>query len=180
VRVSALAANREIPAVARAAIAVEIDQPLDGQLDVTTKIALDAIVRFDRVAVVALLVGRDAGRLQHDVRRVAAEAVDVRECDLDALVAREVDACDASHGCVPLTLTLLVLAVDTNDANHALALDGLALDADRFDGGSYFHGSFTTGEGGLDYGEPGFELGRVRTQGPCSVTAIVCSKCADI
>jgi hypothetical protein len=80
---------------------------------------------------------------------VAAEAVDVRECDLDALVAREVDACNASHDVFPLTLALLVLAVHADHANNALALDGLALDADRFDGGSYFHGSFTECEGGL-------------------------------
>jgi len=41
-----------------------------------------------------------------------------------------------------LTLTLLVLGVHADDANDALALDGLALRANRFDGSSYFHGSF--------------------------------------
>src|SRR5262249_17805323 len=126
-------------------------------------------VRLDRVAdlanvrlveIVALLVGRNAGRLQHDVRCVTADAVDVRECDLDALVAWEVDACDASHD---LTLPLLVLGLDADNANDALPLDELALRANRFDGCSDFH-----------------TYALVRTQGPCSVTAIVCSKCADI
>src|SRR3954467_13092913 len=42
-----------------------------------------------------------------------------------------------------LTLTLLVLGVAADDANDALTLDGLALGADRLDGSSYFHGSFT-------------------------------------
>jgi hypothetical protein len=40
----------------------------------------------------------------------------------------------------PLTLALLVARVATDDANDALALDDLALDADRFDGCSDFHG----------------------------------------
>jgi hypothetical protein len=50
-----------------------------------------------------------------------------------------------------LTLTLLVLGVHTDDANDALALDGLALRADRFDRRSYFHGSLALvfGGGGL-------------------------------
>jgi len=69
---------------------------------------------------------------------VTAEAVDVRECDLDALVAREVDACDACHDFL-LTLTLLVAGVAANDANDALALDDLALGTNRFDGCSYLH-----------------------------------------
>ena len=62
--------------------------------------------------------------------------------DLDALVAREVDACDACHDFL-LTLTLLVTGVGADDANDALALDGLALGADRFDRRSYFHDSLT-------------------------------------
>jgi hypothetical protein len=72
---------------------------------------------------------------------VTAEAIDVRECDLDALVAREVDAGDASHDFVgPLTLALLVARVAADDADDALALDDLALGANRFDGCSNFHG----------------------------------------
>src|SRR5438105_4765256 len=76
------------------------------------EVALDAVVGLDRVAdladvvlveVVGLLVGRDTRLAQHHVGRVAAEAEDVREGDLDALVAREVDAGDSSH--VPLLLT---------------------------------------------------------------------------
>ena len=37
------------------------------------------------------------------------------------------------------TLALFVARVDTNDANDALALDDLALGADRFDRGSDLH-----------------------------------------
>src|SRR6476661_5773573 len=121
VGVRALTAHRKIAAMTAAAIRAEIDQALDVELHVAAQIAFDAIVLLDRVAdladvvlveIVALLVGRDAGFGEHDIRRVAADAVDVRECDLDALVAREVDACDASHW---LTLTLLVARVAADD-----------------------------------------------------------------
>src|SRR6185312_391185 len=128
IRVRALTARRQVAAMTRAAIRAEVDQALDRELRVTTKIAFDAVVRFDRIAnlanvrlveVVALLVGRHAGLLEDDVRSVTAKAVDVRECDLDPLVAREVDAGDTSHG---LSLPLLVLGLGANDANDALAL----------------------------------------------------------
>jgi hypothetical protein len=39
------------------------------------------------------------------------------------------------------TLALLVARVSADDANNALALDDLALRADRFDAGSNFHGT---------------------------------------
>jgi hypothetical protein len=76
--------------------------------------------------------------IEDDVRRLAAEAINVRESDLDALVTWEVDACDASHDC-SLTLALLVARVAADDANDALALDDFALHADWFDGCSDFH-----------------------------------------
>src|SRR4051812_44770643 len=103
---SALTARRQTAAVARAAIAAEVHEALDRELHIAAQIALDAEVSFDRIAdladvvlveIVAALVTRDAGLGEHDVRRVAADAVDVRECDLDPLVAREVNACNASH-----------------------------------------------------------------------------------
>ena len=97
--------------------------------------------------------------LEDDVRRVTAEAIDVRECDLDALVAREVDACDTSHDFL-LTLTLLVTRVGADDANDALALDDLALGADGFDGCSYLHDLFSRAA----YRDS--IEGRVSTQGP--------------
>jgi hypothetical protein len=78
---------------------------------------------------------------------VATEAEDVGEGDLDALVAREVNACDASHSFL-LTLTLLVASVAADDPDDTLALDDLALGADWFDGSSYFHGSFLSGDRG--------------------------------
>ena len=61
-----------------------------------------------------------------------ADSVDVLKCDLDALVTREVDACDTCHDFL-LTLTLLVLRVAADDANDALALDDFALHANGFD-----------------------------------------------
>src|SRR6185295_753298 len=111
VGVRALAAHRQAAAMPRTAVAAEVHEALDAELDIAAQVALDAEVRLDRVAdpadvilveVIAPLVGRDAGLFEHGVRPVAAEPVDVRECDLDALVAREVDACDACHVLVVL------------------------------------------------------------------------------
>src|SRR4051812_26547201 len=129
----------------RAAIRAEVDEALDRELDVAAEIAFDAVVLLDRIAdlanvglveVVALLVGRDVGATEHHIRRVTAETVDVGECDLDPLVAREVDASNTSHD---LSLPLLVLGLDADNANDALALDHLAQRTDRFDGCSYLH-----------------------------------------
>jgi hypothetical protein len=69
---------------------------------------------------------------------VTTEPEDVRECDLDALVTREVDACDTCHDFL-LTLTLLVTRVAADDPDDALALDDLALGTDGFDRCAYLH-----------------------------------------
>src|ERR1041385_4438955 len=106
VGVRARSAHWEVAAMTATAIAAEIDQALDVELHVAAKIALDAVVLLDRVAdpadvvlveIVGALVERDAGFVQHDVRGLAAETVDVRERDIHPLVAREVDASDARH-----------------------------------------------------------------------------------
>ena len=90
-----------------AAISTKVHQTLDVELDVTTKIALDAEVAFDRVAdftnvvvveVVGALVRGDVRLLEHNVRRVATETENVGESDLDAFATRKVDASDTRHG----------------------------------------------------------------------------------
>ena len=54
VGVRTLAAIRKVPAMTAPAVAVEIDEPLDVQLDVAAEIALNAEVCFDRVADLAM------------------------------------------------------------------------------------------------------------------------------
>jgi hypothetical protein len=72
---------------------------------------------------------------------MTTETIDIGECDLDALVTREVDASNTSHD---LSLPLLVLGLGADHANDALTLDHLALRADRFDGCSYLHNVLST------------------------------------
>src|SRR5688572_23703152 len=65
--------------------------------------------------------------------------------------------------------------VRTQNAHDALALDDLALAADGLDRRSNFHDALSQSCPGF----PGVEDGLVRTQGPLSVTAMVCSKWAE-
>src|SRR5262245_9373319 len=106
VGVGALAAHGQTAAMPRPAVAPEVHQALDAELHVAAKIALDPEVRLDRVAdladvvlveIVGALVARDARVGEHDLSRVATDAVDVRQRNFDPLVAGEVDACDSSH-----------------------------------------------------------------------------------
>src|SRR5690606_20812051 len=95
---------------------------LDVELHLATEVTLDLVLAVDDLAQAADLglgevldpgVGRDL-RLAEDVAGArGAYAVDVWECRLDALVAREVDARDPSHAS---SLPLLVLRVHA--ANH--------------------------------------------------------------
>jgi hypothetical protein len=104
--VSALTARGQALLVPRTAVAAEVHQPLDVELRVAPEVTLDAVVGLDRVADlpdgvlvegVGALVGRDTRVAQDDVGRVPAETNDLRESDLDPLVAGEVDTSDAGH-----------------------------------------------------------------------------------
>src|SRR6185295_13945790 len=62
VRVRALAADRQVSPVAHAAIAAEIDEPLDVLGDLATEVALDLEVRIDLATdLVHLVVGQIVG-----------------------------------------------------------------------------------------------------------------------
>src|SRR5262249_47675300 len=145
VRVRALTADRKALAVTQAAVAAEVHQALDVHRDLAAQVAfdLDALAlehvadgaQIVLVEIVAALVGRDLGRFEHAKRRGLANPVNVGERDLDALVARKVDAGDASH----LTLPLLVLGVLADDAHDALPAHHLALRTDLFDRSPDFH-----------------------------------------
>src|SRR5215203_4119455 len=99
----ALAAHRQAPAMAHAAIAADLHQPLDVHRDVLAEVAFDPALLLDDPADLAhgifrqILdpdVGADARVFQDDVRADPANPEDVRETDLDAFGAREIDACN--------------------------------------------------------------------------------------
>src|SRR3954469_2932432 len=131
-----LAAHRKIAAMPQAAIAADFHQPLDVHRDLLAEVAFDATHFLDHAADLADIVFRqvldpdvraDAGGAENVVRSLAADSVNVGEADLDALRARQIDACNACH---LLSLPLLVLGVRADYPHHPAAADDLALVAD--------------------------------------------------
>src|SRR4051812_3965575 len=101
VRLGVLAADRQAAAMAQAPVAADLHETLDVLRALAAQVALDGEVAVDGVAQLADLVlgevadvgvRRDPDLGQQLVRGRAADAVDVREADLDALVQRDVDA----------------------------------------------------------------------------------------
>ena len=87
-------------------VAADLDLAADVGLDLATEVTLDLVVGLDDVAELHELVvaervdpavGVDPGLCQELLGAGAPDAVDVGECDLDALVAREVDTDEACH-----------------------------------------------------------------------------------
>src|SRR5271170_1982929 len=101
-----LAVDRQALAVPETPVAAEIHQPLDVHRDLAPQIALDVVVAIDQLAdaqdlVVGQLVNppgiRDAD-LGADLTSLGpADAEDVGEADLHALLRRDIHACDACH-----------------------------------------------------------------------------------
>src|SRR6478735_1146355 len=111
VGVRALPVNRETAAVTQPLVAADLDLALDVRGDLAAEVTLDAIAGLDVVAeshdvlvaeVLDPRLGAHAGRGQGLERAGAADSEDVGEGDLNALVAREVDADETCHvGGVP-------------------------------------------------------------------------------
>src|SRR5207249_821911 len=97
-------------AVAEPAVAADLDQPFDVQVDLAAQVALDLVLAVDDLADSGQLLlgqvahprGRVDARLLTDLGgRGRTDPVDVAERDLNVLVARDVDAGDTSHSSLP-------------------------------------------------------------------------------
>src|SRR6476620_124790 len=113
VGLGALTADRKAHAVAATRVAADLDLASDGRVDLTSEVTLDLEVGFDLVAKLDQLLvtervdpsGRvDTGGSQELLGAGTADAVDVGESDLDALVAREVNTNEACHVAVSLSV----------------------------------------------------------------------------
>src|SRR5205814_4360665 len=90
-------------------------------------------------------IARHRCRVAYLLRGVAADSVDVRERDLESLLARYVDAGDTGHRFASfLTLPLLVARVLADDPDRAMPADDLALVAHLLDRMPNLHNSLSS------------------------------------
>jgi hypothetical protein len=141
--VRALTVDGEATAVTKTAVATEVHQALDVQLNFALEIAFDAVLGLEEIAdtldlglreFLGLLLRRDIRALADLARERTANAVEVRERVSDLLVTGEVDACNTSHDVSSFSaLALLVARVLTDDTNDAFSSNDLALIANFLD-----------------------------------------------
>ena len=131
----ALAAHGQAAHMADAAITLDALQALEVHAQFAAKIAFDHVpaVLNSMDDLRNLLLGEvlgadvriDLGSLEHSDGVDGADAVDVTQRDIDALLGRNLNSNNAWH--ILLTLTLFVARVGANDANHALATNDFAI-----------------------------------------------------
>src|SRR5215218_3129514 len=106
VRVRALAANRQPATMANATVGADVHQSLDVHRHLGAQRAFHLVITLDHAAdlvhigiseIANAKIGIDASLLHDLLRRMTANAVDVRQSDLDLFVAREIDASNTSH-----------------------------------------------------------------------------------
>ena len=125
-----------------AGVTADLHLPLDVLGDLAAQIAFDLEVLVDpRPQAGDLLlgqvthpgVGRDACGLADRLGARHPDPEDVRERNLEPLLAWDVDPGNTCHARPLLTLALLVPGVLADDHHHAMAADHLALLTDWFD-----------------------------------------------
>src|SRR6266542_6881166 len=123
------------------AIATDLLKAFDVHRDLAAEVTLDGEAAIDDLANLRdLRLGEiahahravDPRLLEHVTRGGRADAEDVAERNVDALLARDVNAGDTCHD-PPLTLALLVLRLRTDHEDLTVAPDDLALVATLLD-----------------------------------------------
>src|SRR5580765_2873407 len=112
IRLGALPVHRQAAAMPQAPVSADVHEALDVHGVLAAERAFHLVLALDERAQLAGIlvterldarVGVHAGLFEQALRRRRANAEDVRECDLDALFHREIDACDACHRGSPLS-----------------------------------------------------------------------------
>src|SRR5689334_4001369 len=127
IRARPLPPRRQVAPVPQTAVAADLHQPLDVHRDLLAEVTLDATHFLDHPADLADVVFRQildadirahAGRAEDVIRPLAADSVDVGETDLDALGARQIDACDTCHTVLASLFSLLGSCSGSVPASH--------------------------------------------------------------
>jgi hypothetical protein len=137
-----LTSNRKAAAVPKPSITTDVHEPLDVHGDFLAEITFDPTLLVDHltdrtdlflVQVLHTDFGRDARLLQDDLGAGMTDPVDMGESDIDAFLTRQIDACNSCHGLLLLSLSLLVLGIDANDAYDPVSTYDFALRAYALD-----------------------------------------------
>src|SRR5260370_18095204 len=102
----AVAANRQVSPVAKSAVGTDFDETLDVHRNFLAQIALDHSFRLDDRAdtidlflaqLLDLFHGVHFGLVENMYGSRLADAVDIRQRDIDVILARKIDASDTCH-----------------------------------------------------------------------------------
>jgi hypothetical protein len=126
-----------------AAIATEVHQTFDRLLLLAPQIAFNLVILIDHLANPNLIVGRqivaldrgvDVGLGKNLVRGGPPDPEDVGKRDLNALVSRQLDTGYSCHRTIlPLSLTLLVARIHTQNPDNAFAAHHFTIFTNLFD-----------------------------------------------
>jgi hypothetical protein len=131
--------------VAKATVGTDIDEPLDVHRDLFSEVTLNLVIILDHITdrsdfglrkIAGLDVTCHIGSVTDVTSSLSANAKDIRERNVHALVAREIYTFNTCHG---LTLPLFVLGVLTDDAQDASPLYDATLVTDLLYRSAYFH-----------------------------------------
>jgi hypothetical protein len=139
--VGTLSSHGKRSAVSQAAIASDVHQTFDVHLNSLPEISLDLALGFEHSSNAAQFVltqvfdssvDIDSGFLQNRGRSRTADAIDISQSDFGSLVRWKIYASYTCHLKFSLSLSLLMLRIDANHPDHALAMDDLAFVAHLF------------------------------------------------
>src|SRR5579864_1228833 len=106
----ALSADRQVATVPKSAIGADFDEPLDVHRNFLAQIALDHSFRLDYrtdavdlffAQVLDLLHRVHFGLVENSAGARTANAIDIRQRDVNVLLSRKIDACNACHSLTP-------------------------------------------------------------------------------
>jgi hypothetical protein len=135
--------HRQISAMAHAPVAANLNQPLDVHIDFAAQVTFDLMFAVDHFTqavdflfsqVTHPRIGVNVRSIEDLAARSETDPIDVRQRNLNALVAWNVNAGDSSHLFLQLPLLLFMLGVFATDNHYnTIAANDFAVLTTRFD-----------------------------------------------